>query len=199
MVVFERFEDLPAWQAAADLYGFAESLLEQPDLGASAGWRDQFDRAALSISTYVARGVERGTPAEKFMAVRDARAAVGEVRSMLRVLERRKIPREAQVPVARMKALADSCSSQLRTYADSLQEPSAPAAPPIVARPPELRPPQAPSAQSSPDFRKRTVEVARKILGILPHQGSRKVQGPRFKAQYDDSEFPRGICRKLPV
>ena len=174
MVVFERFEDLPAWQAAADLYGFAESLLEQPELGASSGWRDQFDRAALAVSSHVARGVERGTAAERFLAIREARSAVAEVRSMLRVLERRKLPREAQVPVARMKALADSCSTQLRTYADSLQEtnahatPAAPATPAIVARPPELRPPQAPSSPS-PDIRRRTVEVARKILGILPY------------------------------
>ena len=174
MVVFERFEDLPAWQAAADLYGFAESLLEQPELGASAGWRDQFDRAALAISSHVARGVERGTPAERYMAVRDARSAVAEVRSMLRVLERRRISREAQVPVARMKALADSCSVHLRTYSESLQEVHAPTPPPavpapsIVARPPELRPPQAPSPLA-PNIRHRTVEVARKILGILPH------------------------------
>ena len=175
MVVFERFEDMPAWQAAADLYGFAESLLEQPELGASSGWRDQFDRAALAVSSHVAKGVERGTAAERFLAVREARAAVAEVRSMLRVLERRKIPREAQVPVARMKALADSCSFQLRTYADSLQEtpamsaaPAVPVTPAIVARPPELRPPQAPSSPP-PDIRRRTVEVARKILGILPY------------------------------
>ena len=176
MVVFERFEDLPAWQAAADLYGFAESLLELPELGASTGWRDQFDRTALAISSHVARGVERGTPAERFIAVREARAAVAEVRSMLRVLERRKIPREAQVPVARMKALADSCSVHLRTYAESLQDApvsappqtSPPSAPAIVARPPEFRPPQAPSP-SAPNIRHRTVEVARKILGILPH------------------------------
>ena len=177
MVVFERFEDLPAWQAAADLYGFAESLLEQPELGASAGWRDQFDHAALAISTHIARGVERGTPAERFMAVREARSAVAEVRSMLRVLERRKIPRDAQVPVARMKALADSCSVHLRTYSESLQDAHAPAphpvastspSPAIVARPPELRPPQAPMS-SAPNIRHRTVEVARKILGILPH------------------------------
>ena len=177
MVVFERFEDLPAWQAAADLYGFAESLLEQPELGASTGWRDQFDRAALAISTHVARGVERGTPAERFIAAREARSAVAEVRSMLRVLERRKIPREAQVPVARMKALADSCSVHLRTYAETLQEPHGPvphpavpppANPALAARPPELRPPQAPSP-SAPNIRHRTVEVARKILGILPH------------------------------
>ena len=169
MVTHERFEDLPVWQAAADLYGFAEALLNQPELAASPGWRDHFDRAVLSVSSHVARGCERGTPAERFVAIRDARAAMSEVRSMLRVLERRQLSRDCQVPMARLKALADSCATQLRAFADSLQEmPGPTVTPAIVARPPELRPPQAPPA-SPPDFRKRTVEVARKILGILPH------------------------------
>ena len=190
MATYERFEDLPVWQAAADLYGFAESLLSQPELDASPGWRDHFDRATLAVSSHLARGFERGTPAERFVAVREARTAAAEVRSLLRVLERRRISRDAQVPVARLKALADSCATQLRAYADSLQEAPAPASamaftpapavltpapitPAIAARPPELRPPQVPSPKPSPDFGKRTVQVARKILGILPHHSAK--------------------------
>ena len=119
---YERFEDLPVWQAAADLYGFSEGLLVQPELVASPGWRDQFDRAALSISSYVAHGFECGHARDQLFAIAQARAAVGEVRSMLRVLERRKIPREVQVPVSRLKALAESCARQLREWAESIQE-----------------------------------------------------------------------------
>lgn len=172
MVSNERFEDLPVWQAAADFYGFAESLLNQPELGASAGWRDQFDRAALSVSSHIARSCERGLPAERFVAIREARAALAEIRSMLRVLERRKISREMQVPIARLKALADACATQLRTHADSLQEtPPFHATPSLAARPPEVRPPAAPP-RPAPDIRRRTVEVARKILGILPNHQS---------------------------
>ena len=169
MVSNERFEDLPVWQAAADFYGFAESLLSQPELGASPGWRDQFDRASLAVSSHIARSCERGLPAERFVAVREARAALAEVRSMLRVLERRRLSRETQVPIARLKALAEACATQLRTHADSLQEaPAHHATPSIAARPPELRPPTAP-LQPPPDIRRRTLEVARKILGILPN------------------------------
>ena len=167
MPMYERFEDLPVWQAAADLYGFAESLLSQPDLGASTGWRDGFDRAVLAISTHVARAFERDTSVERLAAIGHARAAMAEVRSMLRVLERRRLSREAQIPLARLKALAESCAAQLRTYAESLQEAAGSTAT-ILARPPELRPPQV--HQSPPvDMRRRTVEVARKILGILPN------------------------------
>ena len=170
MLLSERFEDLPAWQAAADLYGFAEGLLKEPELGASVGWRDQFDRAALSISSHLARGSERTSNGERAVAIGQARAAVAEVRSMLRVLERRKVAREVQVPVARLKALADACATQLRACADSLSPGvTSPALPGIAARPPEIRPPLASSASSPTDIRRRTVEVARKILGILPH------------------------------
>ena len=99
MALSERFEDLPAWQAAADLYGFAEGLLREGELGASPGWRDQFDRAALAISSHLARSTERGLlTGERLAAVNQARCAVAEVRSMLRVLERRKVSRECRCP-----------------------------------------------------------------------------------------------------
>lgn len=167
--MYERFEDLPVWQAAADLYGFAESLLNQPDLHASTGWRDGFDRAVLSISSHVARAFERDTSVERLAAIGQARAAMAEVRSMLRVLERRRISREAQVPLARLKALAESCATQLRAHAESLQEAAGSTAA-VLARSPEARPPQAPYApRAVVDVRRRTVEVARKILGILPN------------------------------
>ena len=170
MTGHERFEDLPVWQAAADLYGFAENLLSQQDLGVSPGWRDQFDRATLAVSSQIARGSERGTTSEeRTAAVGQARAALAEVRSMLRMLERRKVSREALVPVARLKALAESCATQLRAYVESMQEPAAPTLPKITARPPEMRPPQAASRAPQENIRHRTVEIARKILGILPN------------------------------
>ncbi len=159
----DRFEDLPVWQAAADLYGFAEGLLDQPELGASPGWRAQFDRAALAVSSHIARGFERDSAAERYAAAGQARAAVAEVRSMLRVLERRKVPREVQVPVSRLKALAESCARQLREWGETFQETPAPVP---AARPPTegVR-----VLKDAADMRRRTVEVARKILGMIPN------------------------------
>jgi hypothetical protein len=63
-MTYERFEDLPVWQKAADLYEAAEGLLENESFRASRGFRDQLDRAALSVSNNIAEGFERGTTNE---------------------------------------------------------------------------------------------------------------------------------------
>ena len=162
----ERFEDLPVWQAAADLYGFAEGLLREPELGAGPGWRDQFERAALAISSHVARASERNTAPERLAAAGQARASLAEVRSMLRVLERRKLSREVQVPVSRLKALAESCARQLLEWSESCHDLPVSTPVQLTAR--------APTQNAQPrldgsEMRRRTVEVARKILGILPN------------------------------
>jgi four helix bundle protein len=52
------------------------------------GLRDQLERAALSISNNIAEGFERGTTNELLAFLYVARGSAGEVRSMMRVLER---------------------------------------------------------------------------------------------------------------
>lgn len=63
-MTYQRFEDLPVWQQAARLYELTEDLLENESFHASRGFRDQLDRAALSVSNNVAEGFERGTTNE---------------------------------------------------------------------------------------------------------------------------------------
>src|SRR6266704_6080181 len=87
-MTYERFEDLPVWQKAADLYEVTEDLLENDRFQASRGFRDQLDRAALSVSNNIAEGFERGTTNELLAFLYIARGSAGEVRSMMRVLER---------------------------------------------------------------------------------------------------------------
>src|SRR5258708_2691320 len=64
MAKCERFEDLPVWQEAARLYNVVLDLLETPGVALSPGFRDQLDRAALSVSNNIAEGFERSTKAE---------------------------------------------------------------------------------------------------------------------------------------
>src|SRR6266705_1520020 len=66
-----------------------EDLLEDPALKASRGFRDQLDRAALSVSNNIAEGFERGTTNELLQFIYIARGSAGEVRSMLTLKERR--------------------------------------------------------------------------------------------------------------
>ena len=81
------FEDLPVWQAAADLARLTYGFAEQPPFRSHGGLRNQLERAALSISNDIAEGFERGTTNELLAFLYIARGSVGEVRSILSVLE----------------------------------------------------------------------------------------------------------------
>jgi four helix bundle protein len=124
-MTYQRFEDLPVWQKAADLYEATEDLLENEAFKATRGFRDQLDRAALSVSNNIAEEFERGTTNELLAFIYIARGSAGEVRSMLCLKERR--ARNAnwlaslKSEIANLKSIAESCSRQLRGWADSLQ------------------------------------------------------------------------------
>ena len=120
-MTYERFEDLPVWQKAADLYEQTEELLENDTFHATRGFRDQLDRAALSVSNNVAEGFERGTTNELLAFIYIARGSAGEVRSMLTVKRRRVSVPQVKSQMTNLMSLAESCSRQLRGWADSLQ------------------------------------------------------------------------------
>src|SRR6202035_983781 len=81
MAVYQRFEDLPVWQEAARLYNLALDLLEAHNVRLGPGWRFQFERATLSVSSNIAEGFERLTSAELRSFLVIARGSAGEVRS----------------------------------------------------------------------------------------------------------------------
>ena len=124
-MTYKRFEELPVWQAAAELYERVEVLLERPGFDASRGFRDQLDRAALSVSNNIAEGFERGTTNELLQFLYIARGSAGEVRSMLALNGRRAASAgwsaDLKSEISDLKSLAESCSRQLRGWADQLQ------------------------------------------------------------------------------
>ena len=124
-MTYQRFEDLPVWQKAAELYEHIETLLDDDRFQANRSFRDQLNRAALSVSNNIAEGFERGTTNELLAFIYIARGSAGEVRSML-VLQERRAERlqwdtKMKTHIADLKAAAESCSRQLRAWADSLQ------------------------------------------------------------------------------
>ena len=82
MAKYQSFEELPVWREAARLYKVLD-LLEEPNLPLSSGFRNQLDRAALSISNNVAEGFERLTTHELISFLAIAKGSDGEVHSML--------------------------------------------------------------------------------------------------------------------
>lgn len=122
MPTYQRFEDLPVWRSAADLYDRVDDFLTAAPPRLSRSYRDQLERATLSVSNNIAEGFERGTTNELLAFLYIARGSAGEVRSMLILLSRRTwLPADLKSQISDLRSLAESCSRQLRAWADSLQ------------------------------------------------------------------------------
>ena len=120
-MTYQRFEDLPVWQEAARLFDLADDFLVEAPRRLRAAFRNQHERAVLSVSNNIAEGFERGTTKELLAFIYIARGSAGEVRSMLSLLSRRAWIREYKPQIAKMISSAESCSRQLRAWAGSLQ------------------------------------------------------------------------------
>ena len=122
MAKYERFEDLPVWQEAARLYNSVLDLLEDSGGMLSPGFRNQLDRAALSVSNNIAEGFERSTKAELLAFIAIARGSAGEVRSMMAVVKDRAKLKPCAAALREIRALAESCARQLTGWEGALQK-----------------------------------------------------------------------------
>jgi four helix bundle protein len=120
-MTYERFEDLPVWQEAIRLAEGCEDFLIAAKDRITWSKRDQLDRCSLSVSNNIAEGFERGTKNELLAFLYIARGSAGETRSMLCYFERRPALVDFKSQISNLKLVAESCSRQLRAWADSLQ------------------------------------------------------------------------------
>jgi four helix bundle protein len=121
MAKYQKFEELPVWQEAARLYNGALDLLETPNAPLSTGFRNQLDRAALSVSNNIAEGFERVSTAELLSFLGIARGSAGEVRSMVAVVAGRPKLKPLARDLARIRSLAESCARQLTAWTESIE------------------------------------------------------------------------------
>jgi four helix bundle protein len=119
---YERFEQLPVWQAAIELAADVYALTERPAFRRRYSLRDQIERAAVSVSNNVAEGFERGTKQELVTFLYIARGSAGEVRSMLCLLGG--IPAFAELgsEILRTKAKVETISKQLGGWIRALRD-----------------------------------------------------------------------------
>jgi len=120
-VKYERFEDLPVWKAAMDLAVGVYAVTRDRSFSQPGDLRDQLRRAALSVSNNIAEGFERGSTAELLAFLYIARGSAGEVRSMLHFVDRQPDAVNLKSEISDLRLLAESCSRQIRAWADSLQ------------------------------------------------------------------------------
>lgn len=71
---YERFEQLPVWQAAIELARRVYLLAAKREFRGQRSLRDQIERAAVSVSNNIAEGFERGTT-EELLTFHISRAA----------------------------------------------------------------------------------------------------------------------------
>lgn len=122
---YERFEQLPVWQAAIELARKVYALTRRPLFRRERSLRDQMERAAVSVSNNIAEGFERGTTQELLTFLYIARGSAGEVRSMLclfdAVFSGAPEFEDLKSEISDLKLQAEGISRQLRGWADSLQ------------------------------------------------------------------------------
>jgi four helix bundle protein len=122
MAKYQHFEELPVWQEAARLYNAVLDLLETPGMPLSPGFRNQLDRAALSVSNNVAEGFERSTTNELLSFIAIARGSAGEVRSMMAVVKDRPKLKPYIAALQQIRSLAESCARQLTGWVGSIED-----------------------------------------------------------------------------
>jgi len=121
MPSYQHFEDLPVWREAARLYNLVLDLLEDDGPLLSPGFRNQLDRASLSISNNIAEGFERVTTNELLAFLAISRGSAGEVRSMMAVVNDRPKLRRISTRLHQIRESAESCARQLTAWTGSIE------------------------------------------------------------------------------
>ena len=119
---YQRFEDLPVWQAAIDLGVRVYEMTGAPEFRNRYSLRDQVERAAVSVSNNIAEGFERGTNQELLTFLYISRGSVGELRSMLCLLEKMPLFRNLESEIRNLQEKTDSISKQLGAWIRALRD-----------------------------------------------------------------------------
>jgi len=118
---YERFEGLPVWQSGIELAKQVYDLTRDRFFDQPGDLRDQLRRSSLSVSNNIAEGFERGSTSELLAFLYISRGSAGETRSMLLFTERFAEAAHLKSQISDLKLLAESCSRQIRAWADNLQ------------------------------------------------------------------------------
>lgn len=122
MPSYKHFEELPVWKEGAKLYNLVLDLLEEHPKLLSAGFRNQIDRAALSVPNNVAEGFDRITTGELASFLGYARGSASEVMSMCASVMRRPKLKPALPLLREIRQSAESCLRQLAAWSSQIEQ-----------------------------------------------------------------------------
>jgi four helix bundle protein len=91
-------------------------------LAVSPGFRDQLDRAGLSVSNNIAEAYERMSTKELINFLGIARGSADEVRSMIRVIVQRKSMKANVEYINIIEKFAESCGKQIGEWIRSFEQ-----------------------------------------------------------------------------
>ena len=116
MATIERFEDLICWQKSRELVKEIYSALKDCK---DFGFRDQIQRASVSVMSNIAEGFERGTQQEFLNYLYIAKGSAGEVRSQLYIaLDVGYLNIET---FKYLNNLAEECSRLIQSFAEKIK------------------------------------------------------------------------------
>ena len=121
MARFRRFEDIPVWQAGRELVKGVYGVTRTAPCCCDSGFCDQAQRAAVSITSNVAEGHERGTTPDLIVFLYYAKGSAGEVRSLLYNAEDLGYLDAAEA--ATLRGQAEDISRQIYAWVTSMQAP----------------------------------------------------------------------------
>lgn len=123
MPKYKVFDEVPVWQEAARLYGRVLDVLEESSPPLTATFRNQLERAALSVSTSVAEGYETPKTGDLLALLANARGAAAEVQSMVAVVSARPKVARIRESLAQIRVSAEECARQLGAWRNAVEGP----------------------------------------------------------------------------
>jgi len=126
MAKVTKFEELTIWQEARKLVKLAYQLGISPGIKHDFAFKDQLQRASISIMSNIAEGFERGTNPDFVRFLNMAKGSCGEVRSLLYAAEEiSHLPKDSTKSHREACELLSKKIAALITYLNNRSTPSA--------------------------------------------------------------------------
>lgn len=118
-MTISKFEDIEAWQNARDLTKGIYEFCNEGRASKDFGYRDQVQRAAISVTSNIAEGFELNNNKEFVRYLKYSKGSCGEIRSLLTVASDLQYINEKKY--VELSALSIKISSQIANFIKYLQ------------------------------------------------------------------------------